>query len=149
MSSGAAILSAWNNPKTFFIVMGSVFGFYALLLVFSNLTTTISKETSNRRYFIVMIILAVISIGLYGGSIGIAMNIPGKSEDFNNIKLADLSKIMGMALGGAIASIIALVSYYIYDVRNATYYIMLIACILFGLSVAAVQIVTIEKVGVI
>ncbi len=96
-----------------------------------------------------MIILAVISIGLYGGSIGIAMNLPGKSDDFNNIKLADISKIMGMALGGAVASIIALVSYYIYDVRNATYFIMLIACILFGLSVGAVQMVTIGKVGVI
>jgi hypothetical protein len=133
--------------------MGSLFGFYALLFAFSNLTTTIStaisKETSNRRYFIVMIILAVISIGLYGGSIGIAMNLPGKSDDFNNIKLADISKIMGMALGGAVASIIALVSYYIYDVRNATYFIMLITCILFGLSVGAVQIVTIGKVGVI
>lgn len=107
-----------------------------------------AEPSPNRRYFVVMIILAVISIGLYGGSIGIAMNTPNSPDDFDTIKRA-LPKIMGMALGGAVASIIALVSYYIYDVRNATYFIMLIACIMFGLSVGTVQIVTAGKVGVI
>ena len=95
-----------------------------------------------------MMILAVIAVGLYGGSIGIAMNTPSSPDDFDTIKRA-LPKIMGMALGGAIASIIALISYYIYDVRNATYFIMFVTCIMFGLSFGAVEIVTLGKVGVI
>ena len=105
-------------------------------------------DSPNRRYYIVMMILAVIAIGLYGGSIGIAMSTPNSPDDFDTIKRA-LPKIMGMALGGAVASIIALTSYYIYDVRNTTYFIMLVACMMFGLSVGTVQIVTLGKVGVI
>jgi hypothetical protein len=56
---------------------------------------------------------------------------------------------MLLSISGCIATILATLLYYIYDARNGLYYIMLVSCLSFGLSLASAGIVTMAKVGVI
>jgi len=93
--------------------------------------------------------MGTIGIGLYAGSLYISYSTADDNADFDKIKQAGTMKIMLLALAGCIATILAALMYYIYDARNGLYYIMLLSCLSFGLSLASVGIVTMAKVGVI
>jgi len=89
-------------------------------------------------------VFGVISVGLFIGAFVNMSNFVGSKDDWNQIQ-PQITKILILTLIGTFGLIITTLLYFIQDSQKTIYFILVLACLTFGLSFSALAIAAISR----